>query len=401
MPRIYVEFQRLKEIGERCSSVANKVDDVRLDFNNTVKKLDWDFKAQYDINKRATVISRQLEDYRKILTSYQKFINETLEQYSKLENYENVKPLKSLQLEDDSRLKKWAKDFFSLKSNANTFSEVGSVGDFFSWIRSVQDAVVGFNDGKIAKGSVATAESGFYLAKLTDSMWQHKEAFEKAAGTIGTKEAAADWAKDALGYQTHSGISSSFLENIQNPDSPFSPQNMLNKYKWNGGLDPSDAAVTAEQLTRAHKNFVFAVGEVAFSGIAHGLDNIDEMKKSNGEMSVARAGAETVIETAVDFGLNKVSYAVIGAGITSALVVAGAPVAAGFLVGAVVSGLAVTLLDTGVTALTGKPIAEWASDFIIENAKNKVKSIGDKVKSTAESFANWFGKLTQPNVAVE
>lgn len=422
MPRIYVDFQKFKEIGSRCSSVSDKLNNIRADFNSTVKKLDWDLKIQYDINKHAEIISRQLEDYRKILKSYQRFISETLAQYSKLENYDTIQPLNSLQFEEDSALKKWTKDFFSLKGATNTFSKTGSVGDFFSWINSVKESVLGFSDGNIQKGSVSAAESGFYLAKITDEILPHIEKFKSAqvagTATVTAKDAWADWAKDFFGYQNHPEISTAsklktnFMENITNPDSPFSFKSILNDYKWNGGIDPAKAIIAdpanataqeiaeatkvAKQLNQAHKDFAFSAGELAFSGTAHLFDNIEEMKNSNGEMSAARVGAETVIETAVDVGLNKLSYAFIGAGVTSALVVAGAPVAAGFLVGAVVSGAVVTLLDTGVKAFTGKPIAEWASDFLIDGSKTIVKSIGDNIKSTAESFAKWADYLAHP-----
>lgn len=419
MPRIYVDFQKFKEIGNRCSSVADKLNKIRTDFNTTIKKLDWDLKIQYDINKRAGVISAQLEEYRKILKLYQRFINEAYAQYAKLEN-DN-----SLKLEGDSALKKWSKDFFSLKSTTNTFSETGSVGNFFSWINSVKESVLGFSDGNILKGSISTAESGFYLTKIIDEILPHIEKFQsaKAAGTatVTSKDAWADWAKEFLGYQEHSGISTAsglknnFLENINSPNSPFSFESILKDYQWNGGIDPSkaiiadpanataqeikEAAKVAEQLDKSHKNFAFSVGEVVFSGTTHLMDNIDEMKKSDGDMSATRVGAETVIETAVDLGINKAAYAFIGAGVTSALVVAGAPVAAGFIVGTIASGLVVTLLDTGVEALTGKPIAEWASDLLIDGSKTIVKAIGDNVKSTAESFAQWADKLIHPSSA--
>lgn len=422
MPRIYVDFQKFKEFGNRCASISVKVDNIRVDFSDTVKRLDWDFKVQYDINKRAEVISRQLEDYRKILKSYREFIDIAYEQYVKLERDDSLKIEKNdfFKSEEDNALKKWAKDFFSLGSVASTFSGVGSVGDFLSIFSSLRDAIFGFNDGNIARGTLETGKSGFYLAKIIDSISQHKKIFEAMAGTIGAKSAAADWIKDALGYQVPSGISNSknFLENLKenlkNVDSPFNWENMLNDYKWNGGIDPTksvianpatatvdeikEAAKVANQLEQAHKTFAFSVGEAVFSGATHLVDNIEEMKNSDGEMSATRVGAETVLETMVDFGLNKASYMLIGAGVTSALVVAGAPIAAGFLVGTLASGLVVTALDTGVKALSGQSIAEWVSDGIIDGSKTIAKAIGDNVKSTTESFANWFGKLAQAPV---
>ena len=40
MPRIYVEFSGLDQIGNRCKAVASKVDTIQSDFQRTVRQLD-------------------------------------------------------------------------------------------------------------------------------------------------------------------------------------------------------------------------------------------------------------------------------------------------------------------------------------------------------------------------
>lgn len=85
MPRIYVEFARMKQVGSSCKSVSSNVDQIRSDFQRTIGQLDWDVKYQSDINSTATQLARKLEGYTQALKSYQSFIDNTYEQYAKLD----------------------------------------------------------------------------------------------------------------------------------------------------------------------------------------------------------------------------------------------------------------------------------------------------------------------------
>ena len=49
MPRIYVEFSGLDQIGSRCKTVASRVDTIQSNFQRTVRQLDWDIRFESNI----------------------------------------------------------------------------------------------------------------------------------------------------------------------------------------------------------------------------------------------------------------------------------------------------------------------------------------------------------------
>lgn len=77
MPRIYVEFSGLDQIGSRCKTVASRVDTIQSNFQRTVRQLDWDIRFESNINSTATQIAKTLEQYSRTLETYQRFIEDT------------------------------------------------------------------------------------------------------------------------------------------------------------------------------------------------------------------------------------------------------------------------------------------------------------------------------------
>lgn len=89
MPRIYVQFSGLDQIGIGCKTVASRVDTIETEFWRTIQALDWDVRYEADINNTAKQISRKLEKQTKALKAYQKFINDAYDEYVKLDEYRN------------------------------------------------------------------------------------------------------------------------------------------------------------------------------------------------------------------------------------------------------------------------------------------------------------------------
>ena len=87
MPRIYVEFSRLSQVGNSCKMVASKIDTIQSDFQNTVRQLDWDVRFELNINSTATQLARKLEQYSIALATYQRFIEDARNEYVKLDEY--------------------------------------------------------------------------------------------------------------------------------------------------------------------------------------------------------------------------------------------------------------------------------------------------------------------------
>ena len=88
MPRIHVEFAGLKQAGTTCRDVSSKVSDIRSNFKNTIRQLDWDVKFQSDINSTASQLSRKLDAYAAALKKYQQFLDEAHSTYRELDQLE-------------------------------------------------------------------------------------------------------------------------------------------------------------------------------------------------------------------------------------------------------------------------------------------------------------------------
>lgn len=96
MPRIYVEFSKLNSMRNYCESVASKIDIIQSDFQQIVRQLDWDIRYESDINSTAAKISKRLEQYSRMLGSYQHFIEVAYNEYIKLDNYQKGGALNDL-----------------------------------------------------------------------------------------------------------------------------------------------------------------------------------------------------------------------------------------------------------------------------------------------------------------
>ena len=85
MSRIYVDFNRIQKIGESCASVSSKTDEIMKDFQQTIKKLDWDVRFQSDINSTATQLSRKMQSYQRVLKEYKSFLELAHKKYLELD----------------------------------------------------------------------------------------------------------------------------------------------------------------------------------------------------------------------------------------------------------------------------------------------------------------------------
>lgn len=391
MPRIYVEFAKLKQCGDNFKNISSQVDKIRSDFRSTVKHLDWDIKYKADINKTADKIAQQLEAYAKALKKYQQFINEVQNQYSKLNDYKTDK----LNITD----------FLS-----KVFNDVGSLGNITSIIDDFKNVIINAKDGDISKILTEYLHSGVDVYKLADKISEHIEEFKKIRADKSVKEACANWAKEIFDLEdikksiaTADNPVPKFMDYITDVDSPFSLKQIINEYKWNGGISidstMTDSAKKAaeEAMHQAHKTSVLSWLDVAFSGISNYFDNKEEQATSDGKMSESRVVAETVIETGSGIILRKFGAAVIGAGITAAITAIGAPVAVPTLAVVVASNLAVTGLDVLFTKVSGKPVTEWISDGIMDGMETIASKIGEGVKSVMNPQPTWSEEIVVMN----
>lgn len=379
MPRIYVEFSGLNQIGSRCKSVASSVDSIQSDFQRTVRQLDWDIRFESNINSTATQLSRKLESYSRTLESYQRFIEDARGEYVKLNEYkkttdyfEKIDVVIPHLVGPGGQLKIFTDEFLSNYGWKEILSGAGYIGTIYNLINDIRD---GKSWRDLAKTGVDTYRFLSGSAKTYNN-------YKKIGNAVGTKTAMAWWAKNITGLKPLGRASTAknpftrFANNLTNKTSPFNAQfkNIVNNFKGANGVGKA----------------VASWGTVAVNGVLNWFSNKDEQANSNGTMSDGRVIAETITETVVDTALTYGTGIVVGAAVTAALGTVAAP---GIVVVAA-SGAVVAGLNAGVKALTGKTTTEWISDTILDTGEAIGSAVSNAAKNVSESIGSWFGKLS-------
>lgn len=379
MPRIYVEFSGLNQIGSRCKSVASSVDSIQSDFQRTVRQLDWDIRFESNINSTATQLSRKLESYSRTLESYQRFIEDARGEYVKLNEYkkttdyfEKIDVVIPHLVGPGGQLKIFTDEFLSNYGWKEILSGAGYIGTIYNLINDIRD---GKSWRDLAKTGVDTYRFLSGAAKTYNN-------YKKIGNAVGTKTAMAWWAKNITGLKPLGRASTAknpftrFANNLTNKTSPFNAQfkNIVNNFKGANGVGKA----------------VASWGTVAVNGVLNWFSNKDVQANSNGTMSDGRVIAETITETVVDTALTYGTGIVVGAAVTAALGTVAAP---GIVVVAA-SGAVVAGLNAGVKALTGKTTTEWISDTILDTGEAIGSAVSNAAKNVSESIGSWFGKLS-------
>lgn len=374
MPRIYVDFAKLDQIGNRCKSVASKVDTIQSDLQHTIRQLDWDVRFESNINSTATQIARKLELYSKALENYQRFVEDAHSEYTKLDEYKKLNITAQLDprnfhiLGPGGQLQIFTDEFWSNYGWKEILSGAGYIGTIYSLI----------NDIKNGKTWRDFAKNGVNAYQFLSGAAKTYNNYKKIGNAVGTKTAMAWWAKNVTGLKPLGRASTAknpftrFANNLTNKTSPFNAQfkNVVDNFKGANGVGKA----------------VASWGAVAVNGVLNWFNNKDEQANSNGTMSDGRVIAETITETAVDTALTYGTGIVVGAAVTAALGTVAAP---GVVVVAA-SGAVVAGLNAGVKALTGKTTTEWISDAVLDTGE----AIGNAAKNVSESIGSWFRKLS-------
>lgn len=144
-----------------------------------------------------------------------------------------------------------------------------------------------------------------------------------------------------------------------------------------------NSSYNSVNLTGAEKaaNNISAVakwGGVALTGVSKFIGNYEEY---NGDYKNWRMYLETIGETVVSVGTGVLATAAVGA-----VLGAGAPAV---LVGAIGTGV-VMAANWAVEKISGKNISELVSDTVIDAVQDRVKAIGNGIKSAGKAIASWF-----------
>lgn len=380
MPRIYVQFSGLKQIGVNCKEIAEKVEAVQSDFQRIAGQLDWDIRYEKDIGSKADQIARKLESYSQALNHFQRFIDEAYAEYEKLDTP--------------------SEDFLFSKGeiNPNIFQMFGPGGqtpgfldifwDNFGWkgllsgagyIGTIYDLINDIRNGKTWKDF---AKSGIDIFQFLSGAGITYKNYKRIGNAVGTKKAMGWWVKNITGLKPLGRASTAknpvtrFVNNLTNKTSPFNAQlkNVIKDFKGANGVGKA----------------VASWGSVAADGVLNWFGNKEEQANSNGSMSDGRVIAETVTETVVDTVFSYGAGAVIGAGVTAAL----GTVAAPGIVVAAAGGAVIAGVNAGVEYLTGKTATEWVSDTILDAGEAIGNAVGNAVKGASEVVGSWFKKLS-------
>lgn len=362
MPRIYVAFSELDQIGRRCKTVSSSVSAIQSDFLSTVKALDWDIRAASDIDNTAKQIAQKLIRQADTLRTYQYFIDEVYAEYCKLDGQEQGK----------GKLQNFLDEFKSNYGWKDLLAGAGYIGSVYSFIDDVKK-------GKSWKDIAGNAKKASQF--ISDAAKTYNN-YKKIGNAVGTQKATAWWMKNITGLKPLGRASSAknpitrFKNNLTNKTSPFNAQlkDVIGDFKGTNGVGKA----------------VAAWGTVATSGVLNWFDNKKEQANSNGTMSNGRVIAETITETVVDTVLTHGAKIIVGAAVTTAMGTVAAP---GVLVVAA-TGLVTTGFNAGVKALTGKTTTEWISDAILDAGEAIGKAVGDSVKKASVAIGSWFEKLS-------
>lgn len=362
MTRIYVEFNKFKQLDSKCRQASSKIDSIQSEFQNVIRKLDWDIRYQSNINSTAGILAKKMEGYSKALDNYQKYLETAYNEYLKLDQYEN----KDSNNSSASIIgEKFWDEFIKKFTFKDVFKSFGNFGKTYGLIDKALSATT-WNEW---------ANVGISASSLLSKFVKDVVNYRKIGRAIGTKNAVSYFLKKQVGLRNvgHASVASSpsarFYNNLHNITSPFN-------------LNDAFAPLTG---AKGVKTTIAAWAGVALTGISNAFSNIDEQKQSNGSMSNSRVVAETISETAIDTIVTYGASAVVGAAITAATGVVAAPV-----VVAVATGAGLAAINAGVETLTGKSATEWASDFVLDSAVN----IGNGITSGVKTIGSWFSKLS-------
>ena len=241
--------------------------------------------------------------------------------------------------------------------------------DKFNWVSPFWDLVgsAGVVGGAIgAWGEFLTSSKvpGARWSELFKDTWNTGwDIFDVVKTCRG--DTSVNWAKEIFGLNTDTALKSIETEIL----SDVSGAQKL-KSGFRAGIkdtlgDFKTGAGTAKQ-----------VGGIILSGAVNSFENMEEYK--SGEISVGRAVAETITETAVDWGKDLL----IGAAVTAGFAAAGiaAPAVA---VGAATVAVSVAA-DWVCERVCGKKLTEAVSDAILDGAEKVVDGFRTGAKAVKE-----------------
>ncbi|MCJ0538607.1 hypothetical protein [Enterococcus cecorum] len=416
MPTIKVNTSRLSGYESDMQNILSRVNSIMGQFDSVSRNLDWDIRAESNINSRLSGISRELSAEARGISGMKNYLGNAVRQYNTVENTNKKNKLKDEVSGHNSGT--------HIKNNNSKTNKTGGTSTQFGgsapWI-------IG-KEGKPIKNTGYLDYNGFYLGPVISAGGTNTASTNSTSTKSGYKP---DWAKGlfkvvgevgnvgsiassiyTLGSAIASGkdskVSKAIISVSKDCISRFGTLaenaysgTSVKKTLFGNWTKRSDVTSFREYFKKYSFKNATNVGSkikvatkwagTALSAVTNFISNKEEQKKNPG-MSNARVVSETVVETAIDVGIG--AFATVGA---TELIGAAVPAVA---VGAVAVG-AVWAVNTGVEAITAhfwgeenkKNLTELASDAIIDGATYVGKKVGSAVKSGFNAVTKWGKSL--------
>jgi len=370
----------LKDIGSRLAQVQSEVLSVRsaisihMSSSGMIKSHLRDLASQIGDQKNKVSNMSQVAD--SIANTYFRAENDIRGKFvPRKENHIFIEK-GSINVHDTVGLNenKWdifKKEFLSEFDWSDILRGSGYIGDIYGFVNNIRN-------GKSWSDFI---KSGMDICEFLSGAAKKFRDYKKIGNAVGGKKAMAWWARSITGLKPLGRASTAknpftrFANNLTNKTSPFNAQfkDVIKTFKGGNGIGKA----------------VASWGAVAANGVFNWFSNKEEQANSNGMMSEGRVWAETITETAVDTAMTYGAGIVIGAAVTTVI----GPIAAPGIVVAAAGGLAVTAINAGVKALTGKTTTEWISDTVLDTGEAIAKTVSNAAKNVKEAIGGWFGKL--------
>lgn len=369
MPYIKVSSGVLASMGTTLQTAATKVTSIGDSFSGIARNLDWDVKAESDIQRKINSINTSLEDHRTMLQSMYQFALQAKSKYEALDSADSPSGSSggggtgSASSTWDTFVEEFKKEY--------TLDDLLAGGNYIP-------KIMGFvKDVKGAKSWSDMYKTGGEIKDFLVDAADTYRRYMKTGNIHGKTTATVNWLKHITGYKKLGRASSAkevwsrFKCNLTNKTSPFNAQFKKTVGDFTGKNGVGKA--------------IGKWGGVLLDGVTNFFSNKEEQAASGGKMSDGRVIAETITETVVGTIITHGASIVVGAAVTAVL----GPVAAPGIVVTALTGLVLSGVNAGVKALTGKSTTEFISDGIL----NVGAAIGNGAKNAAKAVGNWFNKI--------
>lgn len=430
MPTIKVNTTQLGRYESDLQGILSRVNSIMNQFDSVSRSLDWDVKAESNINSRLSAISRELSAESRGISGMKNYLDTAVTKYNAVENKNSGRKLENettgrgvgarvvtkgktikstagwaarngvgvtvspngkntkstvntgakksdgvasssgLSLKENAikYLKKIGKSGLDALGKSGTYGKMGALP--IALLKNIidGDGITGKDIGSTIKGM------GNSIIGMCDE-------YSKTAGKWPISTADI---KELAGLSTYKTISTAstkagWLAKVENfgvtlKDTLKSEISPISKTTLADGTKVVDKVKTGTK-----------VAGWALSLVANGFSNYDEYSK--GDITKGRAFAETISETLIDIGKGAAITA--GVAATCAAIGVAAPAV---VVGGI--GVGVSLVaDIVCENLTGKSVTEATSDFVLDNASKVGKAVTGAASNAKKAISGWFDKV--------